>query len=101
MQDLSLGLGCGNWTGALSQVSRAETLSSRPESLASEQTGETLTVATALFTAAALLLPAAAFAQAPTHNQNLEPECANTGWHGPALRWRHEPGHHLGHDHVA
>jgi Spy/CpxP family protein refolding chaperone len=36
-------------------------------------------VATALFTAAALLLPAAAFAQAPTRNQNLEPECANTG----------------------
>jgi Spy/CpxP family protein refolding chaperone len=36
-------------------------------------------VATALFTAAAFLLPAAAFAQAPTRNQNLESECANTG----------------------
>jgi Spy/CpxP family protein refolding chaperone len=35
--------------------------------------------ATALFTAAALLLPAVAFAQAPVRNENLEPECATTG----------------------
>jgi Spy/CpxP family protein refolding chaperone len=35
--------------------------------------------ATALFTAAALLIPAAAFAQAPVRNENLEPTCANTG----------------------
>jgi Spy/CpxP family protein refolding chaperone len=36
-------------------------------------------IANALFTAAVLLLPAAAYAQAPTRNQNLESECANTG----------------------
>lgn len=35
--------------------------------------------ATAFFTAAAVLLPATAFAQAPTRNENLEPTCDNTG----------------------
>jgi len=34
---------------------------------------------TALFTAAALLLPATAFAQAPARSQNLEPTCNAAG----------------------
>lgn len=34
---------------------------------------------TALFAAAALLIPATAFAQTPARNQNLEPTCNATG----------------------
>ena len=34
---------------------------------------------TALFTAAALLIPATAFAQAPARSQNLEPACNASG----------------------